>query len=141
MKKSFVRLTALLLALLTITAGGAGVYADSSISPRYDVVLNPSFQLDIYPGYALFSVSFFADEDIFDHAEFEMRLQRKGLIFWSDVDITISEMWFYEAYTDYALRQAIPDNTGKYRALYTLRVVGNNGLTDTIERTVEYTYN
>ena len=141
MKKAFIRLTALLLALLTITAGGAGVYADDGIMPIYELTTYARFRLTIGSGYANFFAEYEADPDIFDHAELEMRLQRKGLIFWGDVDITITEFWFYEASTSHSLRQEIPDKTGKYRALYTLRIVGNNGLTDTIEQTAEYTYN
>lgn len=140
MKKAFIRITALLLALLTITAGGAGVYADG-VSPRYNLTNEAVLGLTVGAGFASFICSFVSDPDLFDHAELEMRLQRKGLIFWGDVDITITEFWFYEASTNKALRQDIPDQTGKYRAIYTLRIVGNNGTTDTIERTVEYTYN
>ncbi len=140
MKRRIIKLTALLLALLTVTAGGAGVYADG-ISPRYSLTYSTHFGLTVGSGYALFDCNFDAYPDLFDHAELEMKLQRKGLIFWGDVDILISQVWHYEAYTNYTLRQDIPVQTGKYRALYTLRIVGNNGLTDTIEQTVEYTYN
>ena len=141
MKKAFSRLTSLLLALLAITAGGTGVYADEGIMPIYEVTTAAGFDLLVSGDSAHFSCSYNADPDLFDHAEFEMRLQRKGLIFWSDVDIQISRVWIYESYSNYNLRQDIPDQTGKYRAIYTLRIVGNNGLTDTIEETVEYTYN
>ena len=140
MKKTFVRITALILVTLIIIAGGVNVYADG-VSPWYYHTNEAYFGLVVGTGYALFSCSFEADSSVFDHAEWEMNLQRKGLIFWSDVDVTISEFWLYNASTDKNLRQQIPDQTGKYRAQYTLRIVGNNGLTDTITETVEYTYN
>ena len=141
MKKTAIRIASLVLAMLTMLTGGVGVYADNGITPLDYVQYNSSFGLVVGSGYALFECYYEADPNVFDHAELEMTLQRKGLIFWSDVDITITEVWFYESTKDFSLRQDIPDKTGKYRALYTLRVVGNNGLTDTIERTVEYTYN
>ena len=141
MKKTAIRIASLVLAMLTMLTGGVGVYADDSVAPLDYVQYYSSFGLEVSGGYAIFMCEYSADPDVFDHAELEMTLQRKGLIFWSDVDITVTEEWFYDTYKDYTIRQSIPDKTGKYRALYTLRVVGNNGLTDTIEQTIEYTYN
>ena len=141
MKKTAIRIASLVLAMLTMLTGGVGVYADDSVAPLSYVQYYSNFNLVVSGGYATFMCEYSADPDVFDHAELEMTLQRKGLIFWSDVDITVTEEWFYDTYKDYTIRQSIPDKTGKYRALYTLRVVGNNGLTDTIEQTVECTYN
>ena len=141
MKKTFIRLAALMLAVLTLVTGGVGVYADDSAAPFSYVQYDSSFDLIVGSGYARFICDYSADPAVFDHAELEMTLQKKGWLFWSDVDIQISQIWMYETDRTLNLRQDIPDETGKYRALYTLRVVGNNGRTDTIEQTVEYTYN
>ena len=141
MKRTIIRLAAFMLAMLTMITGGVGVYADDGIMPVDYVQYYSNFDLIVGSGYAQFMCAYSANPDVFDHAELEMTLQKKGWLFWSDVDITITEVWMYEDYKDYSLRQSIPNETGKYRALYTLRVVGNNGRTDTIEQTVEYTYN
>ena len=140
MKNLFMRLTTLILAALCVCAGGAGVYADDGIMPAHILTYDYNFSLSIEPGHAKFGVSYSADSDLFDHAEWEMTLQKKGLIFWGDVDVTISEMWFYESSKNYTLRQDIPDETGKYRAMYTLRIVATDGSKDTLSGTCEYTY-
>ena len=140
MKNLFMRLTTLILAVLCVCAGGAGVYADDGIMPAHILTNSYNFSLSIEPGHAKFGVSYSADSDLFDHAEWEMTLQKKGLIFWGDVDVTISEMWFYESSKNYTLRQDIPDETGKYRAIYTLRIVAIDGRNDTLSGTCEYTY-
>ena len=140
MKKTFVRITALILVMLLIATGGVNIFADG-VSPWYYNTNQANLGLVVGAGYALFSCNFEAIPSLFDHAELQMNLQRKGLVFWSDVDILISQIWFYEASTSKTLRQDIPNQTGKYRAQYTLKIVGTNGLTDTITQTVEYTYN
>ena len=140
MKNLFMRLTTLILAALCVCAGGAGVYADDGIMPAYVLTQDHDFSFSVESGYAYFGVSYYADSDLFDHAEWEMTLQKKGLIFWGDVDVTISEMWFYDNNKNYDLRQSIPDETGKYRAIYILRIVATDGRTDTLSGTCEYTY-
>ncbi len=140
MKKFFIRIAAAMLAMLSMLTGGVGVYADDGIMPAYYLTNEVSFGITVGAGYAVFDCYYVADEEAFDHAELEMKLEKKGLIFWGDVDIRVTEYWIYEAYKSFSLRQEIPDATGKYRATYTLRVVGSNG-TDTIEDTVYYTYN
>ena len=140
MKQLVIRFTSLVLAVLCVCAGGAGVYADDGIMPAYVLTYDHDFTLSIEPGYAKFGVMYSADSDLFDHAEWEMTLQKKGLIFWGNVDVTISEMWFYESSKSHTLRQAIPDATGKYRATYILRIVATDGRVDTLSGVCEYTY-
>ena len=140
MKKTVIRMTSLILAVLCVCATGTGVYADDGIMPAYILTNSYHFSLTIEPGYAKFGVVYNADADLFDHAEWEMTLQKKGLIFWGDVDVLISEMWFYESNKNYMLRQVIPDVTGKYRAVYTLRIVSTDGRVDTLSDYIEYTY-
>ncbi len=140
MKKKLTRILTFILAMLCVCSSGAGVYADDVLEPNYNVAVETSFGLEVGSGYAKFFISYLADPDLFDHAEWEMQLQKKGLIFWGDVDIQISQMWFYDYVKDIFLRQEIPVATGKYRAIYTLRVVGTDGSVDTITGVSEYTY-
>ncbi|MBQ2863532.1 MAG: hypothetical protein IJE84_05080 [Clostridia bacterium] len=140
MKSLFIKITSLVLAVVCLCAGGVGVYADDGIMPAYAATYDYDFGLAIEPGYARFTVNYLADSDLFDHAEWEMTLQKKGLIFWGDVDILISEMWFYESSKDYTLRQAIPDASGQYRATFVLRIVTTDGRVDTLSGVEFYTY-
>ena len=140
MKSLFIKITSLVLAVVCLCAGGVGVYADDGIMPAYAATYDYDFGLTIEPGYAKFTVDYQADPDLFDHAEWEMTLQKKGLIFWGDVDILISEMWFYESSKNYTLRQEIPDESGKYRVSYILRIVTTDGRVDTVSGSQQYTY-
>ena len=140
MKSLLIKITSLVLAAVCLCAGGVGVYADDGIMPAYAATYSYDFGFAIEPGYAVFSLNYWADSDLFDHAEWEMTLQKKGLIFWGDVDVLISEMWFYESSKNYTLRQEIPDESGKYRASYILRIVTTDGRVDTLSGSKQYTY-
>lgn len=134
------RFTAMILAIMCVCAGGAGVYADDGIMPVYVLTQEYDFDFWVEPGEAVFSVFYSADSSLFDHAEWEMRLQKKGLIFWSDVDVTITQMWIYQSTKNQLLRQDIPDVSGKYRANYILRIVATDGRVDTVSGSREYNY-
>lgn len=140
MKSLLIKITSLVLAAVCLCAGGVGVYADDGIMPAYAAMYDYGFGFAIEPGYAVFSLDYSADSDLFDHAEWEMTLQKKGLIFWGDVDVLISEMWFYESSKNYTLRQEIPDESGKYRVSYILRIVTTDGRVDTVSGSQQYTY-
>ena len=69
----------------------------------------------------------------------EIQLQRKGLLWWSDVD----GGYWYESFsgTNGLVSDSIQlEKTGKYRAVITVTVSGTGGADDVIEDTLTYEY-
>ena len=69
----------------------------------------------------------------------EIQLQRKGLLWWSDVD---GGYWFNSFDGVYgSMSGGIElEKTGKYRAIFTVTVSGTGGADDVIEETLTYEY-
>ena len=69
----------------------------------------------------------------------EVQIQRKGLLWWSDVD---GGYWLesYSGYSDMFSDSIQLEKTGKYRAVFTVTVSGTGGADDVIEDTLTYEY-
>ena len=69
----------------------------------------------------------------------EIQLQRKGLLWWSDVDGGYWNESFTGIYGSIAETLQLT-KTGKYRAVFTITVSGTGGADDVIEETLTYEY-
>lgn len=133
--------------LCIMIVNGTVVYtsAEEGISPYYTncdsckTIFNISSS-----GLASTAVVYRANPDTFTQAKVSVKIQKKTLLFfWTTVDIgTSDDVWtgycsdvYGEIYYDLQL-----SNTGTYRAVVTVEIMGNTGVVDTIEETIEAKY-
>ena len=69
----------------------------------------------------------------------EIQLQRKTLLWWSDVDNGYWTDSFDSTYGSISEHLQL-SKTGKYRAVFTITVSGTGGANDVIEETLTYEY-
>ena len=69
----------------------------------------------------------------------EIQLQRKGLLWWSDVDDCYWSDYFSGHLGSMVCGKELT-KTGKYRAVFTITVSGTGGADDVIEETLTYEY-
>lgn len=85
-----------------------------------------------------------AKVDVFSHAKISVKIPKRFLgIFWSTVDIgyTDNEWIAYNYDTDGYFSNSFPlEDTGTYRAVFTVEIYGKDGSVDTIEDKITSTY-
>ena len=110
------------------------------VMPRYNNVASVINYFEITSdGTAYVDTSFIGTLGITTGATVEIQLQRKGLLWWSDVD----GGYWYDSFTSYygSMSGGIQlEKTGKYRAIFTVTVSGTGGADDVIEDTLTYEY-
>ncbi|MBE6697646.1 MAG: hypothetical protein E7581_03895 [Ruminococcaceae bacterium] len=117
---------------------------DLQISPRYLNMSNYTAVFSITdPETAVVDVWYYGKEEVFSRAEITVKIQKKILVFWTDVDIGYANnVWTdsnTQVYGSFFNTFSI-NGAGKYRALITLKVFDALGSCDTIEMTREYEY-
>ena len=112
----------------------------NTVMPRYNNVANVMNYFEITSdGTAYVDSSYNGTPGITTGATIEIQLQRKTLLWWSDVD----GGYWYDSFTSYygSISDSIQlTKTGKYRAVITVTVSGTGGAGDVIEDTLTYEY-
>ncbi|MBQ7010860.1 MAG: hypothetical protein IJN63_04070 [Clostridia bacterium] len=149
MRKGYLRITSLMLAVFTVMSLCAVNVVAAEDSPD---LTNAGVTPRLNNGADVFSSFYISSDGIADvNCEvigcaglttgiiIEIQLQRKGLLWWSDVD----GGYWYESFSGVTgtLNETVQlTKTGKYRAVITVTVSGTGGADDVIEDTLTYEY-
>lgn len=135
------KITKLLAAILLIAIMGMAnitVFASNdSPAPRLSHVEDGSFTFSATANGGYVDVTYYG-YDSFVRADLTVKIEKNFLFFfWNEVDTwsASSTALNGEFYTTIPL-----DGSGTYRAIFTLKITGNDGTVDTIERTIESRY-
>ena len=126
----------LLIAVLSMTSVTAFA-SDEGPSPRLSHMSNGSFSFAATSDGGYVDVAYHG-YDSFVRADLTVKIEKNFLFFWwNEIDTwsASSTELDGEFYTTIPL-----DGSGTYRALFTLKITGNDGTVDTIERTIESKY-
>lgn len=146
MKRNIFKFTMAIMLLCIMSVNGLAVYASAaSISPRYTNCAECATNFYITSsGVAYTDITYYAYSGVFTQANISVKIQKKTfLFFWSTVDIGTSDDIWRTTSTDifgdivYTLQLS---DTGTYRAVITVEFMGNTGVVDTIEETIEAKY-
>ena len=137
MKKITKTLVAILLIAILSMASVTAFANDNAVSPRLSHTSNANFSFAATSSGGHFDVTYYG-YDSFVRADLTVKIEKSFLLFWwTEVDTwsgscTDLDGEFYDT---------IPLNgSGKYRATLTLKITGNDGTVDTIERQIESKY-
>ena len=140
MKKRLTFLLTLIMAFSMLMASALPTAAaENTIQPRLSNAdaANVGFAVDDN-GVAHFSVSYDGKSATFTEAKVSVTIQKRFLwVFWNDVDSwtgTSTEV-YGDIYTTFNL-----EDTGVYRAKFTLEFYGTSGVVDVIEDSIEAEY-
>ena len=149
MRKGYLRITSLMLAVFTVMSLCAVNVVAAEDSPD---LTNAGVTPRLNNGADVFSSFYISSDGIAEvncevigcaglttGITIEIQLQRKGLLWWSDVD---GGYWSDSFTGDYGgmLCGKELEKTGKYRAVFTVTVSGTGGADDVIEDTLTYEY-
>lgn len=146
MKKKLAKLTITLLTVAILCANVLPLFAsaESVITPRYSNCYDCTCYFVANSGQAYVSVTYTGNSSTFSYAKSTVKLQKRFLgIFWSTVDIgyTDNEWIAYNYDTDGYFSNSFPlEDTGTYRAVFTVEIYGKDGSVDTIEDKITSTY-
>ena len=138
------RCITVLVALVIIVTGApitvAAASGNSTIMPRYNnvTVVTNCFSITS-DGMACVDSIYRGIAGVTTGVTVEIQLQRKGLLWWSDVD---GGYWNNTVMgTNGSVSKTLQlAQTGKYRAVFTVKVIGTGGDADVIEETLTYEY-
>ena len=138
--KRFLKLLSMLLTtvILCISLVPLFVSAESQISPCYVNTNTCDLHFDIAGNSAESVVTYIAQENTFSYASVYVKIQKRFLgVFWSTVD-----EWTETCYDVYGTLYHITtlEDTGTYRAVFTVEIYGKDGSVDTIEDKITSTY-
>ena len=149
MKKTMQMLLSVFMAMILLCASIIPTYAIdngsskasdaselSGISPYLTNCSNATFVFGVIDGEASFAVSYVARESTFVMAKLKVQIQKKYLgLFWRDV----GDEWvgYCEDLHGLFSDSISVDSSGTYRANFTLHVVGNTGIVDVLEDTID----
>ncbi len=137
------KITKTLVALITVAIICASILplfasAEEGISPRYTNCNNCSCGFSIVNGEAYAIVSYNAKSSVFSYASITVKIQKRFLgVFWSTVDEWTAIMTDVNGYIE---RGTPIEDTGTYRAVFTVEIYGTDGSVDTIEDKLTDTY-
>lgn len=134
--KKFAKVLTLLLTVAMLSTGILPLYvfAQEEVSPYLLNTYNCACFFGAYDGEASASVTYQGKSSTFSHAVITVKIQKRFLgIFWSNVD-----EWTKTSYTvnGYVEDTTPLEKTGTYRAVFTVKIYGNDGSVDTIEDTI-----
>lgn len=148
-KKLFCRAVCILIAALTLASFGTVCVsaasepvsiAEVSVMPRYSngAIVSNFFYISS-SGLAEVDSRVSGTDGITTGATITIQLQRKTLLWWSDVD---GGYWSntFSGVTGSIYESLQLSKTGKYRAVITVTVSGTGGADDVIEETLTYEY-
>ena len=143
------RITKILTLLLTSVVLCASVLpifasAENAVSPRYVNANDCRMYFTTSNGVASAAVTYNAKSDVFSYATITVKIQKRFLgIFWSTVDIGYTDNeWIAYCYDlNGTVYNSFPlEDTGTYRAVFTVEIYGKDGSVDTIEDKITSTY-
>lgn len=131
-------------ALVIIVTGApitvAAASGNSTVMPRYNNVATVSNTFYITSdGIAYVDSNYRGISGITTGTTVEIQLQRRGVLWWSDVDGGYWNNTVMGTYGSISKTLQLT-KTGKYRAVFTVTVVGTGGDADVIEETLTYEY-
>ncbi|MBE6551394.1 MAG: hypothetical protein E7665_04590 [Ruminococcaceae bacterium] len=121
----------------------AALPEDNLVSPLANNVRNVSSSFDIMNGVAEIEASYIGYQGTTTGATITVKLQKKFLFWWNDVDngqpddTWTANLTGWKNSVSYSLALS---NTGDYRAVFTYTIRGTGGADDEISDTLEYTY-
>ena len=137
------RITKILTLLLTSVVLCASVLpifasAENAVSPRYVNANDCSLYFTTSNGVASAAVTYNAKSDVFSYATITVKIQKRFLgIFWSKVDEWTETSYSVNGYVE---NSTALEDTGTYRAVFTVEIYGKDGSVDTIEDKITSTY-
>ena len=143
MKKKLVTVVSLVL-VMAMMCCNVSVFA-ASVTPRWTNCDQYAFTFTINDsGIAHVNINYTGDSNKFAEARLTVQLEKRFLlVFWNTVDIGYADNTWTATSTDllgnFYNSFALSD-TGRYRAVMTLEIVGIDGSVDVIEDTIEYDY-
>ena len=149
MKKILSKITICLLVVSIFLPHGmiasAAENTNDNIMPYYTNCNKCSISFTVLdPGEAHVSVTYNAKSDVFKEARITVKIQKKFLLFfWKTVDIGLSNNEWTASSTDvngYFYNCFDVNDTGTYRAIFTVQIIGIDGSVDLIEETMESKY-
>ena len=137
MKKSTKALIAVFLIAIMCMANVTAFASSEEPSPRLSHMNSGSFSFLASSDGGYVDVTYYG-YDSFVRADLTVKVEKNFLFFWWNEVGTWSTS---STNMDGHFYHTIPlDGSGKYRATFTLKVTGNDGTVDTIERTIESSY-
>lgn len=92
----------------------------------------------IVNAHAYASVSYNASSDVFSYAAISVKIQKRFLgVFWSTVDEWEEILYDVNGFVE---NGTALEDTGTYRAVFTVEIYGKDGSVDTIEDKITSTY-
>ena len=146
MKKRIFKLIVTLLVLSTLCTTVLPLFASASdsITPYYNNCSRCSCAFNAASGSADVYVSYTGITSNFSQAKLTVKIQKRFLgLFWSTVDIgyTDNEWVAYNSSLSGEFYNSFPlEDTGTYRAVFTVEIYGKDGSVDTIEDKITSTY-
>lgn len=153
MKKKFFAIVLMVLSLTMLFTTPLSAVAQSAVeeplagavTPRWSNTNVCSFSFTVSdPGVAYVNAKYTANANTFVQAKLTVKIQKKTLLlFWTTVDIGLSdnEWVVYSSAVNGNLSNSFNvDDTGTYRAVFTLEMSGTDGSVDEIVERKEYKY-
>lgn len=141
--KALLRLVSLVLfatAVLSVFPYSVNADEPAQIVPRlnndFDAIYD--FYIDSY-GQATVACRVMGQTNVTTGISIEIQIQRKTLLWWSDVD---GGYWsdYFSGHLGSMVCGKELTKTGKYRAVFTITVSGTGGADDVVEKTLTYEY-
>ncbi len=116
----------------------------NEVTPRAEICLSASPDFSISGGKAIVSLSYNTNPSLFSSAVLIVKIERNTFAdIWTTVELgNFGEEWIATASNashTFSNSFRIADS-GRYRAIFTLKIFGTSGKFEEIERTLEYTY-
>lgn len=115
------RIASLILAVLLLFTGSVAVCADSGVQPIYDYTSSTSVNITISNDIACCTARLIGYSNV-DKIKITMTLQKKGLLWWSEVDTWTAT--YYDTYTVISKNCSV--GSGKYRVKAVFVVYSGN---------------
>ena len=137
MKKITKSLVAILLIAILAMTGVTAFASNEGVMPRLSHMENGSFTFSATANGGYADVTYYG-YDSFVRADLTVKVEKNFLFFfWNEIGTWSASSTelngdFFHTFT--------LDGSGTYRATFTLRITGNDGTVDTIERTIESKY-
>lgn len=138
--KKFTKLLTLLLTVATLCTGILPLFAsaEDGIIPYYVTTDNCSCAFVASNGKGVAAVLYNAYSNVFSYASVTVKIQKRFLgIFWSTVDEWTETCYDVNGYVE---NSTDLEDTGTYRAVFTVEIYGIDGSVDTIEDKITSTY-
>lgn len=140
MLRRFLSIILVAVAVASLFPNAVGAAESLSVMPRWNngAQVTNEFYIDSY-GMATVVSRVIGTSGVTTGITIEIQLQRKGLLWWSDVD---GGYWSDTYIGHYGTTSGgiELEETGKYRAVITVTVSGTGGADDVIEETLTYEY-